>query len=138
MRIFLVLLTAILIPALRAADHSFPAAAIPAAAESVNETAARQTAVRRWKISLAPLIASQTLDVASSWDMRELNPVLSQSNGGFGMKSAAVKFGVTAALIGIESLLIRKSPRAARLFEKLNWSGAAVTTGLAIHNFAIR
>src|SRR5258707_15334117 len=31
---------------------------------------------RQWAISLAPLFASQALDAASSYGMRELNPVL--------------------------------------------------------------
>jgi hypothetical protein len=130
---FLILFIATLSPALRAADHP-----LPFATESVNDIAARQTAMRRWKISLAPLIASQTLDVTSSWGMRELNPLLVPPNGGFGMKSAVIKFGVTGVLIGVEYMLIRKSPRAARRFEKWNWSGAAVNTGLAIHNYAIQ
>ncbi len=133
MRIFAALLIATLSPALRAADHSFPFAT-----ESVDEIAARAKAMHGWEISLAPLVASQALDVASSWGMRELNPILAQPNGGFGAKSAVLKFGVTGALIGVESMLAKRSPRAARLFEKLNWTGAAVTTGLAIHNYAIK
>ncbi len=118
--------------ALHAADNLLPSA------EPVAQVAARQKAIHRWEISLAPLVASQALDTASSWGMRELNPVLAQSNGGFGAGSAALKFGATGALIGIEYLVIRKSPRAARMFEKVNWSGAVLTTGFAIHNYAIK
>jgi hypothetical protein len=70
--------------------------------------------------------------------MRELNPVLANPNGGFGARSAMLKLGTVGALIGVEYLIVKRSPRAAHLFEKLNWSGAAVTTGLAIHNYAIR
>ena len=127
------LILAISTPALRAADNL-----LPSTAEPVEQRAARQTAMRRWEISVAPLVASQALDAFSSWGMRELNPVLADPNGGFGMKSAAVKFGTVGALIGVEYLLAKRSPRAARIFAKLNWSGAAVTTGLAIHNYAIR
>src|SRR5271168_848369 len=133
MRIFAVLFIATLSVALRAADIS----TLPAAG-SVDDIAARQTAMRHWKISLAPLFASQALDVSSSWGMRELNPVLAQPNGSFGAKSAVLKLGVVGALVGVEYIFARKSPRAARLFEKLNWTGAAVTSGLAIHNYAIR
>jgi hypothetical protein len=94
--------------------------------------------MHRWKISLIPLFASQALDVTSSWGMREMNPVLAQPNGEFGAKSAVLKLGAVGAFVGVEYLLVKQSPRAARLFEKLNWTGAAVTTGLAIHNYAIR
>ena len=133
MRIFAVLFIATLSVALRAADIS----TLPAAV-SVDDIAARQTAIRHWKISLVPLFASQALDVSSSWGMRELNPVIAQPNGGFGAKSAVLKLGVVGALVGVEYILAKRSPRAARLFEKLNWTGAAVTSGLAIHNYAIR
>jgi hypothetical protein len=117
----------------RAADNL-----LPPAAEPVQQIAARQTAMHRWEISLAPLVASQVLDSSSSWGMRELNPVLANPNGGFGARSAMLKLGTVGALIGVEYLIVKRSPRAAHLFEKLNWSGAAVTTGLAIHNYAIR
>jgi hypothetical protein len=49
-----------------------------------------------------------------------------------------VKFGATAALVGIEYLLVKKFPRSARVFSKMNWAGAVVTTGLAVHNYSIR
>jgi hypothetical protein len=91
-----------------------------------------------WKITLAPLIASQTLDAAGSYGLRELNAVLANSNGAFGMKAATIKAGVSGAVIGIEYLLVRKYPRSARVLAKLNWSGAALSTGLAVHNFALR
>lgn len=133
MRIFLVLFIAALSPALRAADNS-----LPMATESVDAAAARQSAMRHWEISLAPLVASQALDVSSSWGMRELNPILAQPNGGFGAKSAVLKLGVVGAFVGVEYMFAKKSPRAARLFEKLNWSGAALTSAFAIHNYAIK
>src|ERR1041384_4142188 len=71
--------------------------------------------MRSWERSLIPLLASQSLDAASSYGYRELNPMLASSNGTFGMKATAVKFGVVGALVGVEYLLAKKSPRAARL-----------------------
>lgn len=91
-----------------------------------------------WKWSLAPVLASQTLDVASSYQMRELNPLLSASNGRFGVQAATLKLGLAGALLGVEYLIVRAHPGAARVFTKLNWSSAVVTTGFAAHNFAIR
>jgi hypothetical protein len=91
-----------------------------------------------WKISLAPLVASQALDAASSYNMRELNPLVRSANGGFEMKGAILKLGVTGLLVGAEFLVVRKYPRSARVIAKLNWSSGIVTTGFAIHNYAIR
>ena len=113
------------------------AADLPAAHISVDETA-RAAAVRSWKISLAPLVASQALDASSSYGMRELNPLLASSNGGFEMKGVVVKMGVTGIAVGAEYLIVRKYPRAARVISRLNWTTGIVTTGFAIHNYAIK
>ncbi|HEY4364065.1 MAG TPA: hypothetical protein VGN17_24055 [Bryobacteraceae bacterium] len=93
---------------------------------------------RSFKWSLAPLVASQTLDVTSSYGMRELNPALAGADGRFGPRSAALKLGLTGALVGVEYLVVKIHPGAARFFTSINWSGAALTTGFAVHNFSIR
>jgi hypothetical protein len=91
-----------------------------------------------WKWSLAPLAASQALDISSSYGMRELNPLLAERQGQFGAQSAVLKLSVTAGLIGVEYLIVKAHPASARMFTKLNWGAAALTTGFAVHNFAIK
>lgn len=113
------------------------AADLPATHQSV-EDSARAAALRSWKISVAPLVASQALDVSSSYGMRELNPILASPNGGFEAKGATIKLGVTGAVVGAEYLIVRKYPRTGRVIAKLNWTTGIVTTGFAIHNYAIR
>jgi hypothetical protein len=93
---------------------------------------------RAWKVSLAPVIAGQALDIGSSYGMRELNPMMAGQDGRFGMKGASIKIGVSAALLGAEYLIIRRNPRSSRLLTKLNWAAGFVTIGLATHNFAIK
>ena len=93
---------------------------------------------KSWKWSLAPLAASQALDVASSYGMRELNPALAGPDGRFGMQSAALKLGVTGALVGVEYVIVKMHPGAARPLAKLNWAASALTVGFAAHNFAIK
>jgi hypothetical protein len=92
---------------------------------------------KQWTISLAPLLVSESLDAASSYGMRELNPVLAGPDGNFGMKSASLKFGVTGALAGVEYVLVKKYPRSAKFFTIVNWTTAGATTGLAVHNFRL-
>jgi hypothetical protein len=110
----------------------------PVRIESAARRAADQTVMLRWKMSVAPVFASQALDVASSYGMRELNPMLASPDGRFEAKGAGIKLGSTAAIVGLEYLVLRKHPRAARIFTKVNWSVSIVTTGFAAHNFAIR
>jgi hypothetical protein len=93
---------------------------------------------RSWKWSIAPLVASQALDIQSSYGLRELNPLLAGPQGQFGAQSAAIKLGVTGGLIGVEYVIIKIHPSAARLFTKLNWGAAALTTGFAVHNYSLR
>ncbi len=97
-----------------------------------------QSAMKSWKISLVPLVASQALDASSSYGMRELNPLLAGSDGGFGMKAASIKLGATGVLVGVEYLIVKKYPRSARVISKLNWTTGIVTTGFAVHNYAIK
>jgi hypothetical protein len=94
--------------------------------------------LRRWKISLIPFAASQGFDIASSYGMRELNPALAGPNGQFGAQSAAIKVGATGAFIGIQYLIVRKHPGAAKFFTKINWAGAALTSSFAVHNYMVR
>ena len=110
----------------------------PFTIESATRRAAGQSSMHKWKMSLAPVFASQALDVASSYGMRELNPMLASPDGSFGAKGAGIKIGSSAAIVGIEYLIARRHPRAARFFTKINWSVSIVTTGFGAHNFAIR
>jgi hypothetical protein len=113
------------------------AADLPAS-HQLGEDSARAAAMKSWKISLAPLVGSQALDAASSYGMRELNPLLASSNGGFEMKATSIKLGVTGALVGVEYLIVRKYPRSTRVISKLNWTSGIVTAGFAVHNYAIK
>jgi hypothetical protein len=101
------------------------------------QSAASRAWHRRWLISLAPLTASQSLDAASSWGLRELNPVLAGPEGRFGVKAASVKFGVVGALVCAEFLLVKKFPASAKFFTAVNYATTGVTTGLAAHNYAL-
>lgn len=101
------------------------------------DTAANAAWKRRWAFSIAPLVASQALDSASSYGMRELNPLLASPNGGFGMKATSVKFSTVAGLMGAEYLLVKKFPRSAKFFTVVNWTAAGATTGLAVHNYRL-
>jgi hypothetical protein len=115
-----------------------PALSVESSARRVARLEKDQAAYRQWKISLAPVVASQVLDVASSYGMRELNPMLAGPDGRFGAQGAGIKLGSTAAILSIEYLIARRHPHAASILSKINWSVSIATTGFAAHNFAIR
>ena len=95
-------------------------------------------ALRAWKVSLIPVVASQSLDIASSYGMYERNPMLAGPDGRFGTKALSIKLGATAAVIGAEYLIVKKWPSSARVLSKVNWGTSALTTAFAVHNYAIK
>lgn len=95
-------------------------------------------AIRAWKRSLAPVVVSQSLDIASSYGMRELNPLLAGPDGRFRAKATTIKIGAAAVVVGIEYLIVRKWPSTGRVFSKLNWGSAILTGSFAAHNYRIR
>lgn len=97
-----------------------------------------EAAVRAWKRSLIPLVATQSLDIASSYGMREVNPLLAGPDGQFGSKAVAIKVGTTAAIIGVEYLIVKKWPSSGRILSKVNWGTSVLTGAIAAHNFAIK
>lgn len=115
---------------LQAAPHSDEA-------DYLKEAARQARSVTAWKISLAPLLASQALDAYSSRGLHELNPVLAGSGGEFGAKAMLLKAGIAGALVAAEYLVVRKHPAAAKLLWKINVASAAVTGGVAAHNLSL-
>jgi hypothetical protein len=84
------------------------------------------------------LAASQALDITSSYGMRELNPMLAGPDGRFGTKAMTIKIGTAAAAVGVEYLIVKKWPSAARTLAKLNWASSLLTGSFAVHNYAIK
>jgi len=87
-------------------------------------------------------VAANILDAQSSWGKREVNPFLQGQTGQFDGRSAAIKFGGSAAIILGEYSLsrwLRGSPkRQDELYVGSAWAnflGAGVLTGAAIHNY---
>lgn len=105
---------------------------------SLEKSSSEAAAIRAWKRSLVPVVVSQSLDIASSYGMRELNPLLAGPDGRFGAKATTIKIGAAAAVVGLEYLIVRKWPNTGRVFSKLNWGSAVLTGSFAAHNYRIR
>jgi hypothetical protein len=87
---------------------------------------------RLWKWSIAVLAAANVSDAMSSMGRYELNPVL--GNGRFGMRATGVKIGISTATIGLEYLILRRRPEAARKAAYANFGMAGLTGGIAARN----
>lgn len=87
--------------------------------------------------SIAALLAGNSLDSASSWGKQETNPLLGQHT--FNSTSATLKFGMVGALIVGEKFYLHSHPERAtvRTVEIVNFTSAALLTGVAVRNWRI-
>src|SRR5437016_4603175 len=91
-------------------------------------TPEQQAAYNAWKISLLAVASSQALDVVSSYGMREMNPLLADGTGRFGMKATGIKLSTTAAILAAQYWMVNRRPSRARRMALLNFAGAALTS----------
>jgi hypothetical protein len=101
-------------------------------------TPEQQAAYTAWKWSLVAVASSQALDIVSSYNMREVNPLLQDGSGRFGMKATSIKLSVTAAVLAGQYWMLNRHPARARKMALLNFAAAALTSAFAAHNFSIR
>ena len=120
------------------APESFAAISVERPQTYTLRTPQEQKAYNAWKYSVAAVAVSQALDVTSSWSMREVNPLLANGEGRFGMKAAGIKLGTTGAILAAQYWVLKTHPGRARRIAVLNWAGTALTSAFAAHNFSIR
>jgi hypothetical protein len=89
-----------------------------------------------WKVSIAALLAASAFDAASSMGKVEQNPLLRSSDGTFGGKGIAVKFGLMGAAI-TPQILLRNRKDLRKLFTGLNFGETAMFTAIGAHNMGI-
>lgn len=78
---------------------------------------------RLWNWSVAALAAGNAADTFSSLGRHELNPVLGV--GKFGPRATGMKIGISMATIGVQYLLLRRRPEAAKKMAYINFGMAA-------------
>jgi hypothetical protein len=92
---------------------------------------------RIWLASSVALAAGSAMDAYSSVGGVEANPLMRSPNGNFNLgRGIALKGGVSAALLCVQSFLIRRSPdhRAAKTAAFVNFGVGAALAGTAIRN----
>jgi hypothetical protein len=87
---------------------------------------------RLWKWSVAVLATANAADAISSAGRYELNPVLGM--GPFGARAMGIKIGISTATVGVQYLILRRHPEAARKAAIWNFGMAGLTGGIAARN----
>lgn len=98
---------------------------------------AAQETSRAYGWSLAILGASQAVDIHSSMGLYELNPVVGKGPC-CTAKQVGVKVGIVTGVQVAAWYFTRRHPKARRLLANVNFGAAALTTGVAIHNYSLR
>ena len=94
--------------------------------------------MRFWRLSAAGLVGASAIDIASSWGKCcERNSLLASPSRHFGARGLAVKSGTLGAQLLLQYLVVRKSPRLARVLGFVNIAGAGALTLVAIHNYRV-
>ncbi len=99
---------------------------------------------RIWLMSIPMLIAGNALDARSSWGKPETNGLLQGTAGRFDGRSAAIKFGITGALLAGQFTMVRawrRNPQTQDTVLK-GWTTSnlifgSAAAGIAWHNYRI-
>jgi hypothetical protein len=90
-----------------------------------------------WKVSIAAMLAASAFDAASSMGKSEQNPLLRGSDGTFGARGVAIKFGLVGASLAPQ-IIFRNRKDLRRLFTIINFGDTAMFTTIGVHNLGVK
>jgi hypothetical protein len=100
---------------------------------------------RIWLMSIPVLIAGNALDARSSWGKPETNGLLQGAAGRFDGRGAAIKFGITGALLAGQIVMVRAFQHDHEVQSTVykGWTSSnlifgSAAAGIAWHNYRIR
>ena len=88
-----------------------------------------------YKFSIGTIVASTTLDAATSWRQPELNPLIGQT---FGARGVSIKFGVTVGIILVERYAIKKDKSTKKMITITNFALSGAYGFIGVRNIRIR
>jgi len=91
-----------------------------------------------WRVSAALLGAVTIADMQSSIGRQEANPFLASQNGQFGGRGIALKGAFVGGMVGIEWLMLRRNPQAAKYAAGANFAATALTGAVVVHNHMLK
>ena len=94
-------------------------------------------AQRIYHLSVGAQVASQGLDMASSWGGIESNPVLGRGQR-YGWQATAIKGGIMLGCLAVQRYALRRHPEHKNKVAVVNFAMAGATTGVAIRNWRTR
>jgi len=87
------------------------------------------------RISQVAVVVAASSDAASSWGMREANPILRSHDGRFRTRGVVLKFGFTGAWLVIENCVFAK--RNVKKATVANFAVTGVVAGVSVRNWRL-
>ena len=85
--------------------------------------------------SVTTFAAAQVLDVHSAWRKYEANPLLRSPDGRFGVRGVTIKSGIAAGNLTVQTLILRKWPKARKAAAVIYFAAAGMIVGVAARNY---
>lgn len=103
----------------------------------ITSVSERDRGAALWKVSIAAMLAASAFDAASSMGKNEQNPLLRSSDGTFGTRGVAIKFGLMGASLAPQ-IIFRNRKDLRRLFTIINFGDTAMFTAIGVHNVGVK
>lgn len=87
-----------------------------------------------WKASVMAMAAATSIDAASSWGRLEMNPLLRNSDGRFGVQGVAVKALIAGGVVGAQYLMLRNHPKQEKYATVTNFVLSGALGAAAVSN----
>lgn len=91
-----------------------------------------------WRVSAAVLGAVTIADMQSSVGRQEMNPFLASQSGQFSGRGMALKGAGVGAMLGVQWLMLRRNPQAAKYAAGANFAASALTGAIVVHNHMVK
>lgn len=91
---------------------------------------------RQYRLSLLALAAGTGMDIASSWDQPEVNPLLRSRDGRFGHRGVAIKLSLVGSVVAAQALVLRRRPEMRKFTSRVNFALGAGTGAVAVRNWS--
>jgi len=84
------------------------------------------------------VLAANAVDVHSSWQMQEANPLVAGGSSHFNGTSVAIKAGLVGTSLLMQHVILRHRPDMYRKLTWLNFVSAGALGGVAAYNSRLR
>ena len=93
----------------------------------------------QWKVSVAILGTIQAMDIASSWNQYEANPLARNQQGRFSpAKAIPIKAGIVLGTVLLQKYILKRYPKEQKYFVGANVVTSVIMGSITVRNWKVR